>query len=135
MTKLFVIGLDGKNGHFGDFQNTVDSYESWCNESGKIFFEDLQNDFDLDFINLSDFDDSEFNFVCFDDLEALKNVEYSEKKFVVIVIYDIDSFENNDSILNYLKSHFNYLEYPLSSDSGVHEIINFEDFIKNNCAV
>jgi hypothetical protein len=135
MTKLFVIGLDSTNGHFVDFQNTVESYKTWCDENGKEFFGELETDFDLDFISLSDFGDSEFNFVCFNDLEALKNVEYSEKKLVVKVIYDIDSFENHDSILDYLKSQFNYLEYPLSSDSGSQETIKFEDFIKVNCTV
>lgn len=141
MTKLFVIGLNSTNGHFEDFQNSVDSYKNWCDETGKDeFFGDLVEDFDLDFVSLNEVTDNENeNFDCFDDLlELLKcneNCRLYKKKFVVTVIYDIDSFKNYDFIINYLKSDFNYLEYPLSSDSGILEMIKFEEFIKVNCTL
>lgn len=142
MAKLFVIRLNTTNGYFQEFQYSVEAYEEWCDETGRDeFFGDLVVDFDLDFVSLYEVTGNEYDedFDCFDDLlEVLKSYENSsfyKKKFVVSVIYDIDSFKNYDSIINFLKSDFNYLEYPLSSDTGFTELIKFEEFIKVNCTL
>ncbi|MEY3255708.1 MAG: hypothetical protein RLZZ29_839 [Cyanobacteriota bacterium] len=134
MAKLYVIGLDATEGHFEDFQNFIESYQNWCFENESSFFGQLDDDYDLDFISLANFHDSDI-FDSFQDIEGLKDVAWSEKKAVVYVVYDVDGFENYDAIQNYLKSNFNYLEYPLSSFSGSEEVFKFEQFVKTNCTV
>ena len=134
MAKLYVIGLDATEGHFEDFQNFIEAYQNWCSENESSFFGQLDDDYDLDFISLANFHDSDI-FDSFQDLEDLKDVRWSEKKAVVIVIFDVDGFENYDAIQRYLKNNFNYLEYPLSSFSESEEVYKFEQFVKSNCAV
>jgi hypothetical protein len=135
MAKLYVIGLDATEGHFEDFQNFIESYQNWCSENESSFFGQLDDDYDLSFISLENFQSDSSIFDSFQDLEDLKDVQWSEKKAVVIVIYDVDGFENYDAIQRYLKNNFNYLEYPLSSFSGSEEVYKFEQFVKTNCAV
>jgi hypothetical protein len=134
MAKLYVIGLDATDGHFEDFQYTIETYQNWCSENDDSFFGQLDDDYDLDFISLANFHDSDI-FDSFQDIEALKDVRWSEKKAVVVVIFDVDGFENYDAIHRYLKNNFNYLEYPLSAFSESEEIYKFEQFVKTNCAV
>lgn len=134
MAKLYVIGLDATEGHFEDFQNTIESYQNWCSENESSFFGQLDDDYDLDFISLANFHDSDI-FDSFQDIEGLKDVAWTEKKAVVYVVYDVDGFENYDAIQRYLKNNFNYLEYPLSPSSESEEVVKFEQFVKINCAV
>ena len=135
MAKLYVIGLDATEGHFEDFQNFIESYKIWSEEENEYFFGELEDDYDLSFISLENFQSDSDIFDSFQDIEALKDVQWSEKKAVVIVIFDVDGFENYDAIHRYLKNNFNYLEYPLSSFSESEEVYKFEQFVKTNCAV
>jgi hypothetical protein len=135
MAKLYIVGLDATEGSFEDFQNTIESYKIWSEEENEYFFGELEDDYDLSFISLENFQSDSSIFDSFQDIEDLKDVQWSEKKAVVIIIYDVDGFENYDAIQRYLKNNFNYLEYPLSPSSESEEVYKFEQFVKTNCAV